>query len=135
MDAASLDRQLSDFVYVFAMALRAGYSVRQILGTLSDRAPEPTASVCRACLADLEAGLTYDQAFANTCKTWPSAHLVQILETMTQHQQTGGNLADQLDPLSERIYQAVGSDGAFYPEMRDLANAVGGPLPKRVQQD
>jgi hypothetical protein len=65
---------------------------------------------------------------------WPSPYLAQIVETIEQQQRTGGNLAMQLDPLAERIYQAVGSDEAFYPEMRHLANAVKGPLPDRVRE-
>jgi Flp pilus assembly protein TadB len=135
MDTTSLDRQLSDFVCVLGMALRAGYSLRQAMEAMSDRAPEPTASVCRGWMADLEAGCTYDEAFANVQEAWPSPYLAQIIETIVRHQQTGGNLADQLDPLSEQIYQAVGTDEAFYPEMRNLANAVRGLLPDRAQEE
>jgi Flp pilus assembly protein TadB len=132
MDTTPLDRQLSDFVIVLTLALRSGYSLRQVIGTMVDRAPEPTAAVCKGLIADLEAGLTYDEAFANAQKAWPSPHLAQIVKTIVQHQRTGGNLADQLDPLAEQIYQATGTDEAFYPEMRDLASAVEGPLPDRV---
>jgi Flp pilus assembly protein TadB len=134
MDTTSLDRQLSDFACVLGMALRAGYGLRQVVEAMSDRAPEPTASVCKGWVADLEAGRTYDEAFANVQETWPSPYLAQIVETIVRHQETGGNLADRLDPLSEQIYRAVGTDEAFYPEMRNLANAVQGPLPDRVRE-
>jgi Flp pilus assembly protein TadB len=134
MDTTSLDRQLSDFVIVLGLALRSGYSLRQVIEAMSDRAPEPTASACKGWVADLEAGCTYDEAFANVQEAWPSPYLAQIVEAIVRHQQTGGNLAQQLDPLSEQIYQAVGSDEAFYPEMRHLANAVQGPLPDRARE-
>ncbi|UCC76589.1 MAG: type II secretion system F family protein [Anaerolineales bacterium] len=135
MDTTFLDRQLGDFVCILGMALRAGYSLRQAMEAMSDRAPEPTVSVCRGSVADLEAGCTYDEAFANVQAAWPSPYLAQIVETIVRHQQTGGNLADQLDPLSEQIYQAVGSDEALYPEMRKLAHAVQGPLPERAREE
>ena len=134
MDTTALDRQLSDFVYMMVVALRSGYSLRQVLEAMSDRAPEPTASACKGWVADLEAGCTYDEAFANMQEAWPSPYLAQIVETIKRHQQIGGNLAEQLVPLSAQIYQAVGTDEAFYPEMRDLANAVRGPLPDRVKK-
>ena len=135
MDTALLDRQLSDFVYVLTLALRAGYSLRQVIEVMSDRAPEPTASVCKRWVADLETGCTYDEAFANVQEAWPSPYLAQIVETIVQNQQTGGNLAEQLDPLFEQIYQAVGTDEAFYPEMRHLADAVQGPLLDRARAE
>jgi len=134
MGTTSLDRQLSDFVYMLGMALRAGYSLRQVLGTMVDRAPEPTASVCKGLVTDLEAGCTYDEAFAHMQEAWPSPYLAQIVKTIVRHQQIGGNLADQLDPLVEQIYRAVGTDEALYPEMRNLASAVEGPLPDRVRK-
>jgi Flp pilus assembly protein TadB len=134
MDTATLDRQLSDCVYVLVTALRAGYTLRQCIEVMAQVAPEPTISVFQGLLADLETGCTYDEAFANAQKTWPSSYLAQIVELIVQNQQTGGNLADQLAPLSELIYQEVGTDEAFYPEMRHQAQELGNALPDRVQK-
>jgi Flp pilus assembly protein TadB len=135
MDTTTLDRQLGDCVYVLATAMRAGYTLRQSLEVMAQVAPEPTVSLFQGLLADLEAGCTYDEAFANVQRTWPSPYLAQVVETIERNQQTGGNLADQLAPLSERIYQAVGSDEAFYPEMRHQAQALGSQLPERVRKE
>jgi hypothetical protein len=65
---------------------------------------------------------------------WPSPYLAQIVEAIVRNQETGGNLAAQLEPLAERIYQAAGTDEAFYPEMRRQAEELGGPLPERVRK-
>jgi Flp pilus assembly protein TadB len=135
MDTATLDRQLADCVCVLVTALRAGYTLRQCIEVMAQVAPEPTVNVFQGLLADLEAGCTYDEAFANAQKTRPSPYLAQIIETIVQNQQTGGNLADQLAPLSELIYQAVGTDEAFYPEMRHQAQALGSQLPERVRKE
>lgn len=134
MDTITLDRQLSDGVYVLVTALQAGYTLRQNFEVMAQVAPEPMANVFQNLLADLESGCTYDEAFANTQSIWPSPYLAQIVETIVRSQQTGNNLAAQLAPLSELIYQAVGSDEAFYPEMRRLVQAVGGQLPDRVRK-
>lgn len=134
MDTTTLDRQLADCVFVLATALRAGYALRQCIEVMAQIAPEPTISVFQGLLADMEAGCTYDEAFANAQKNWPSPHLAQIIETIVQNQQAGDNLADQLAPLSKPIYQAVGTDEAFYPEMRRQAQELGNLLPDRVQK-
>lgn len=134
MDTSVLDRQLSDLVYVLVKALRSGYSLRQSLEAMAGTAPEPTAGAFKGWLADLEAGCTYDEAFARLQAAWPSPHLAQIVDTIVGNQERGGNLAAQLEPLAEPIYQAVGTDEAFYPEMRRQAEELGGPLPERVRE-
>ncbi len=135
MDTAALDRQLSDFVYVLTKALRSGYSLRQSLEAMAETAPEPTSSALKGWMTDLEAGCTYDEAFAHMQVAWPSPYLAQIVATIVRNQESGGNLATQLEPLAEQIYQAVGTDKAFYPEMRRQAEQLGGPLPDRVREE
>ena len=134
MDTSALDRQLSDFLYVLIKALRSGYSLQQSLEAITESAPEPAASAFRGWLADLEAGCTHDEAFAHLRAAWPSPYLAQIVEAILRHRETGGNLAAQLEPLAEPIYRAVGTDEAFYPEMRRQAEQLGGPLPDRVRE-
>jgi len=134
MDTSALDRQLSDFLYVLIKALRSGYSLQQSLEAITESAPEPAAGAFRGWLAELEAGCTHDEAFAHLKATWPSLHLAQIVGTIVRNQESGGNLAAQLEPLAEPIYRAVGTDEAFYPEMRRQAEQLGGPLPERLQK-
>jgi Flp pilus assembly protein TadB len=134
MDTTALDCQLSDFVYVLIKALRSGYSLRQSLEAMAESAPEPMASTLKGWVADLEAGCTDDEAFAHMQVAWPSPHLAQVVATIARNQESGGNLAAQLEPLGERIYQAAGTDKAFYPEMRRQAEQLGGPLPDRVRE-
>ena len=135
MDTTALDRQLSDFVHLVVTALRSAYTVRQTFEHLANVAPEPTASALKGWVADLEAGHTYDDAYANMCAAWPSPYLAQIVETIVKHQQIGGNLAFQLDPLAEQIYQEVGTDEAFYPEIRIQAKQLGARLLDRVPKE
>lgn len=135
MDTAALDRQLSDLVHVLVKALRSGYSLRQCVAVVAETAPEPASSALQGWQSDLDVGHTHEEALAKLRIAWPSPYLAQIVETILQNQEGGGPLADRIAPLSEQIYKAVGSDEAFYPEMRRQADCLGGPLPERVRQD
>jgi hypothetical protein len=135
MDTTSLDRQLGDLVHVLVKALRSGYSLRESVRMMAETAPEPASCALQGWQADLEAGRTHEEALAKLRIAWPSQYLAQIVETILQNQGGGSPLADQIAPLSEQIYAAVGSDEAFYPEMRRQAEYLGGPLPNRVRQE
>jgi len=135
MDTTSLDRQLGDLIYVLVKALRSGYSLRESVRIMAETAPEPLSCALQGWQADLEAGHTHEEALAKLRIAWPSPYLAQIVETVLQNQGGGSPLADQIAPLSEQIYAAVGSDEAFYPEMRRQAECLGGPLPDRVRQE
>ena len=135
IDTMALDRQLSDLIYLLVKALRSGYNLRQIVGVMAEAAPEPASRALQGWQADLEAGRTQEEALANLRQAWPSPYLAQIAETILQNPEGSGSLAAQLTPYSEQIYQAVGSDEAFYPEMRRQAASLGGPLPDRVRRE
>ena len=134
IETTSLDRQLADMLWMVATALRAGYPIRQVFGQLSSEAPEPTASACARLAADLSSGLALDQAITNWQQTSPSAYLPYVAAVVRQYQQTGGNLPDLLAPVGEQLLEIAGTDPAFYPAMRGLAQSVGATLPPRVEE-
>ena len=136
-DTLSFDRQMGDLVWSLVTGLRAGYSIRQVIEVLAITAPEPSASAFRQLDADLKAGLSLADGFVNFQEAVPSHHLAQVIAVIQAHRQMGGNLADQLEPLVEGILAEVGSDGAFYPAMRQQSEQLGAQLPPRaaLQQD
>ena len=83
--------------------------------------------------ADLQQGASVDAAVANWQQATPSQYLPDVVAIIQNQQQTGGNLALMLAPMSEDIFAKAGSDGAFYPAMHELAQNVGAPVPERVQ--
>jgi hypothetical protein len=133
MDTTALDRQLGDLVYLLVKALRSGYSLRQTVAVMAETAPEPASSALQGWQADLAAGRTHEEALAKLRAAWASPYLAQIAETILQNLEGSGSLAAQIAPLADDIYRAVGSDEAFYPEMRRQAEHLGGPLPERVR--
>lgn len=135
MDMIALDRQLGDLAWCLSTGLRAGYSLRQVLEGLASEAPEPTSSACKRLLASFDQGLPLEVALADWKEVLPSAQLARLAGTVLSHRQTGGNLADLLDPLGEDFLRQSGSDPSFHASMRQMAKALGAPLPERAKSD
>jgi tight adherence protein B len=133
-DTTSFDRQLADMVWMMTTALRAGYPIRQVFEQLASEAPEPAASACAQVVADLNSGLPLNQALTNWQQVVPSIYLGDVVTAILKHQQTGGNLPTVLEPVGETILGKVGTDTAFLPAMRRLAQSVGASLPQRARE-
>lgn len=127
----TFERQLADFVWMMTTALRAAYDIRDVFEQLAAEAPEPTASACAQVVADLNNGLTYEEAFANWQEAVQSAYLDELVAAILKHRHA---LANLLDPIGEVILNEAGTDGAFYPAMRRLAQRVGASPPQRAQE-
>ena len=132
--AVSFDRQVGDLVWSIVTGLRAAYSLPQVIEAIAINAPEPTASAFKRLDADLKAGLSLDEGLANLQKAVPSAHLAQVVAVIQEQRKSGGNLAELLEPLVDGILKAAGSDGAFYPAMRQEAEVLGAPVPERARE-
>lgn len=128
---AGLDQQLADLTWSIATGLRAGYSLRQVFEALAVEAPEPAASACKCLLAELDQGVDQTTALANWQRAIPSAALARLAEVLKRPEQSG-SLADLLDPLSEDLLRACGSDPAFYAPMRREAEQLGAKVPERA---
>jgi tight adherence protein B len=132
-DTISFDRQLADLIWTMTTALRAGYSIRQVFEQLATEAPEPAASACAQVAADLNSGLSLNQALTNWQQAVPSIYLRDVVTAILKQQQTGDNLPAVLEPIGETILGEVGTDTAFLPTMVKLAQSVGASLPQRTQ--
>ena len=133
-DTTSFDRQLADLIWIMITALRSGYSLRQVFEQLVSESPEPAASACAQVTADLKSGLSLNQALANWQQAVPSIYLGDVVTAILKHQQAEGNLPAVLEPIGETILGKVGTDKAFSPAMRRLAQSVGASLPQRVRE-
>ena len=131
----ALDRQLGDMIWSISCGLRAGYSVRQVFEALVNEAPEPAASAARRFLEEINQSNDYAAALRAWKQAIASPSLARLADLMEQQRQTGGNLADQLDPLGEELLRECGSDPAFYPALRRQAQALGAATPQRAAQE
>ena len=131
MDINALERQLGDLTWCISTGLRAGYSLKQVFETLADQAPEPAVQVFRRLLSDLNSGLSFEATLGNLKAIFPSAAFGRFVDACLQHQ-SGGDLAELLDPLSEDLVRQYGSDPGFHVVMRQEAETLGAELPKRI---
>ena len=133
MSAIKLESQLADLVWCISTGLRAGYSLRQVFERMAEEAPEPAASLSRGVLGDLEAGLDYETVFGNLHETWPSDQVSRLVNSLLSHRKREGNLPDLLEPLGGYFLKESGSDPAFYPVMRQQAEALHAEVPERAK--
>lgn len=111
IDTTEFDSQIVSTFEYWSKALRAGYNVKQASEFVAQNAPEPTATAFRRFLEDVEGGTPWDEAFANLQQRVPSRHLGQFVEVMLRQRKEGGNLADKIDAVRERIQAEAGTDG------------------------
>ena len=130
----ALDRQLGDMIWSISCGLRAAYNVRQVFEALAAEAPEPAATAARRFLEALEKGGGYEFALRAWKEAIPSPSLARLADLLDHHRQTGGNLADMIDPLGEELVRERGSDPAFYEPMRKQAKILGATVPERANQ-
>lgn len=135
MDTTAFDRQFGDLMVIVTVSLRAGYSLRQTLEIAAGLVPEPTGSVLKQWLAHLEAGDSYDEAFAQLLEDCPSPYLAQFVDVVRHHQEVGGNLAFMLDEVGQHVREQVESDGALFPYIRDLCEQVAAQVPDYVKDN
>jgi hypothetical protein len=140
-DITSFDKQLADMLWIARTALMAGFNLSEIFEGLAEKAPEPTRSVCAQVSADLKSHLSLALALKKWQESVPSKYLPKVVEIILDPlsylagtELEGGDLAMALERLSDKIYADIGSDKAFYPEMRNFSEQVGAKPPQRVQE-
>lgn len=106
------DRQLGSTVLSMTVLLRGGYSVLQSFSMIAHDSPEPLRSAFAQFVSDVEAGKPSGEALTELKARVPSTHLAQVIDTMLKQRETGGNLADQLEPVAAVIRQQAGDDDA-----------------------
>jgi predicted ATPase len=104
----SFDDQLLSTLQQFMTMLRSGYSVLQCFEYLADNAPEPTARVTRNFVADVKNGVAMPQAMQSMREQVKSKYVGQLVDVMLKQFHEGGNLADRLDELSNRLRAELG---------------------------
>ena len=100
-DVQQFEAHLPAFLSQFALALRAGYSVGQIVEGLGTEMPEPIVQALRQVDAEVKAGMPLADAFDHWLARTPHEALNLFVATLKAQRQTGGNLADKLDWLGQ----------------------------------
>jgi tight adherence protein B len=95
--------QLPDNLQVLASALRAGHSLVGALSVVVDDAPEPSRSELRRVVADEQLGVPLETAIDVVVRRMDNTDLEQVGLVAALQRETGGNMAEVLDRVSETI--------------------------------
>jgi tight adherence protein B len=95
--------QLPDNLQVLASALRAGHSFVGALSVVVDDAAEPSRSEFRRVIADEQLGIPLEDALDVVVRRMENRDLEQVGLVAALQRQTGGNMAEVLDRVTETI--------------------------------
>ena len=95
--------QLPDNLQVLASALRAGHSFVGALSVVVDDAAEPSRSEFRRVIADEQLGVPLEDALDVVVRRMQNRDLEQVGLVAALQRQTGGNMAEVLDRVTETI--------------------------------
>jgi tight adherence protein B len=95
--------QLPDNLQVLASALRAGHSLVGALSVVVDDAAEPSRTEFRHVIADEQLGVPLESALDVVVRRMDNRDLAQIGLVAALQRQTGGNMAEVLDRVTETI--------------------------------
>lgn len=95
--------QLPDNLQVLASALRAGHSFVGALSVVIDDADEPSKSEFRRIVADEQLGVPLEDAIRSVVKRMDNEDLEQVALVAALQRQTGGNMAEVLERVTETI--------------------------------
>jgi tight adherence protein B len=95
--------QLPDNLQVLASALRAGHSFVGALSVVIDDADDPSRTEFRRVVADEQLGIPLEDALRAVVKRMDNEDLEQVALVAALQRQTGGNMAEVLERVTETI--------------------------------
>lgn len=101
------DEQLSDALMICCSCLRSGLSFPQAMETISKDMEAPISTEFDMCLKEISMGASIDDALDNMGKRIKSKHLALMISAVLVQRQTGGNLSQILETLSNTIWERM----------------------------
>lgn len=95
--------QLAPALDAMSNALKAGFSIQQAFSSIVDEGEAPIAQEFSMFLQQLRIGVTFEDAMAEMEKRMGSEDLTLMVQSIEIARQTGGNLTEVFDRISETI--------------------------------
>ncbi|VGO17105.1 hypothetical protein PDESU_05700 [Pontiella desulfatans] len=95
--------QLAGAMDGMSNALKAGFSIQQAFDTVVEEGENPIAQEFAMFLQQLRVGMTFEEALADMDKRMGSEDLTLMIQSIEIARQTGGNLTEVFDRISETI--------------------------------
>lgn len=99
--------QLPEALDLLARSLRSGNALTSGLETIADEMPDPIRLEFSAVVDEIKLGLTLKETFDNLCERVPVRDLRFFAIALLLQKETGGNIAEILDNISQLIRQRV----------------------------
>jgi tight adherence protein B len=99
--------QLPEALDLLARALRSGHALTSGLEMVSTEMEDPIGSEFGAAVDEINLGLTIQEAFENLCERVPSTDLRFFAVAIIIQRETGGNVAEILDKISQLIRERI----------------------------
>lgn len=104
---SKFQEQLPESLDLLARALRSGNALTAGLEMVSEEMEDPLGGEFGAVVDEIKLGLTLNEAFANLCERVPSTDLRFFAIAVLLQKETGGNIAEILDNISNLIRQRI----------------------------
>lgn len=104
---AKFHDQLPEGLDLLARALRSGHALSSGLEMLAEEMPDPLGAEFSAVVDEISLGLTLKEALENLCARVASSDLRYFTIAILVQKETGGNIAEILDNISQLIRERV----------------------------
>lgn len=99
--------QLGDAIGIFSNSIKAGYSFLQAVNSVSREMPYPVSKEFGLLLKEMSLGIDSDQALKNMTSRIESDDLELMITAILIQRETGGNLSEILDNISDTIRERI----------------------------
>ncbi len=105
------NRQLSNALNGMSNALKAGFSIQQAFDTIVQEKENPISQEFGMFLQQLRVGVRFEEALADMDRRIGSEDLTLMIQSIEISRQTGGNLTEVFDRISETIRERQRVEG------------------------
>lgn len=103
--------QLGDAIGIFSNSIKAGYSFLQAVGSVSREMPYPVSKEFGLLLKEMSFGIDSNLALQNMTNRIESEDLELMITAILIQRETGGNLSEILDNISDTIRERITIQG------------------------
>jgi len=105
------EKQLGDTISILANSLKAGYSYMQSVNSVAKDMPDPVGKEFKILLKEMSLGVNASEALDNLKIRVDSKDLSLMITAIKIQRETGGNLAEILNNISETIRERIKIQG------------------------
>ena len=99
--------QLADALTVMCNSLRTGFSLQIALKSIADEMPDPIGKEFSRAVRETQLGMSLDDSLARMVRRTKCEDLELLAVTISIQRQTGGNLSEILDNISQTIRERI----------------------------